>query len=69
MQQLIVFDKKISLGTEPNPNQSQLPLLSAFFFLKKKKKKTNKKRKQQTQTLLQLKYIFNFFRGIAQRLA
>lgn len=36
---------------------------------KKKTKKTNKKRKQQTQTLLQLKYIFNFFRGIAQRLA
>lgn len=42
MQQLIVFDKKISLGTEPNPNQSQLPLLSAFFFFKKKKKTTKK---------------------------
>ena len=59
MQQLIVFDKKISLGTEPNPNQSQLPLLSAFFFLKKKKKNQQKKKTANTN-ITTVKIHFQF---------
>lgn len=60
MQQLIVFDKKISLGTEPNPNQSQLPLLSAFFSLKKKNKKNQQKKKTANTNITTVKIHFQF---------